>query len=324
MNYASFCEHFTRLLSEHASPGTRLLREKVRKNNDVRLDALIVTDPNMTGAPVIYLAPLYEYYTQGTTMDALCNTVLSGLKSELPVPENLITSLCDFETVRDRLVFRLISRERNQNFLKTVPWVPFLDLAVVFALHLGNRENQQISSVVHNQQAAFWGLSPDELYSVAKENSPRLNPAVLSDLEELLFGRLCASARDKRELSGQIFSPDREDPLFTPIYVLTNESGIYGASCMLYDNIIKDLADRTGSDLIILPSSIHEVLIIPAFSLSREACSRMIRDVNREEVPKEDILSDEPYLFSRSDRRGIIRWKSSCADKPETDGTENP
>ena len=319
MNYTSFCDHFTKMLSDRTAPETRLFREKIRKNNGVHLDALIVTDPKFAGAPVIYLAPLYEYYKNGTPMEALCKLVLSSLKSELPVPEPLIASLCDFEAVRGRLIFRLISREKNQAFLETVPWVPFLDLAVIFALHLGSRENQQITSIVRNRQAALWGMSPSELYAIAKENSPRMNPAILCDLETLLFGALGKKAKNKQEPSR-----NPEDSLLPPIYILTNESGIYGASCLLYDHITKDLADRIGPDLIILPSSIHEVLFIPFSSLSYESCCRLICDINRREVPEEDILSDKPYLFSGSDGRGIIRWESFCAGKPETDGTVNP
>lgn len=319
MNYTSFCEKFTALLSNCMIPEARLLREKIQKNNGVRLDALIISNPRFIGAPVIYLEPFYELYKCGASMEDLCSIVLSGLKGDPPVPETLVSALRDFEAVRDRLVFRLVSRVKNREFLETVPWVPFLDLAVIFALHLGNCGSQRISTVIHSRQAECWGTSPSELYSIAKENTPRVNPPVLSDLEELLFGKLCPTAKKEQK-----FCPDREDSLLTPVYVLTNESGIYGAACMLYDNIIKDFADRIGSDLIILPSSVHEVLLVPDFSFSCESCRRMVRNVNQNDVPMEDVLSDEVYLFSRTDSRGIIRWTSSCADTPETAETVNP
>lgn len=108
------------------------------------------------------------------------------------------------------------------------------------------------------------------------------------------------------------------------LHVLTNRRGIYGASCMLYRDIIKDFADQEGADVIILPSSIHEVLLFPDHLMFDHAfLCRTVQEINREDVPKEDVLSDRIYIFSRETGTIIPSPLFSC-HRPEPAGTESP
>lgn len=108
------------------------------------------------------------------------------------------------------------------------------------------------------------------------------------------------------------------------LHVLTNRRGIYGASCMLYRDIIKDFADQEGADVIILPSSIHEVLLFPDHLMFDHAfLCRTVQEINQEDVPKEDVLSDRIYIFSRETGTIIPSPLFSC-HRPEPAGTESP
>lgn len=108
------------------------------------------------------------------------------------------------------------------------------------------------------------------------------------------------------------------------LHVLTNRRGIYGASCMLYRDIIKDFADQEEADVIILPSSIHEVLLFPDHLMFDHAfLCRTVQEINREDVPEEDVLSDRIYIFSRETGTIIPSPLSSC-HKPEPAGTGSP
>ena len=87
-----------------------------------------------------------------------------------------------------------------------------------------------------------------------------------------------------------------------PLYVLSNSNGLYGASCMVYQNVLKDFADHLQADLILLPSSVHEVLLTPNLEdSSYEDLSSMVTSINRQEVSPEEQLSNQVYLFSRKD-----------------------
>ena len=312
MNYTSFCDYLLAALTDQLESGTTITKETIRKNNGVMLDALIIRLPNSASSPVIYLDSLYQTYKNGSSIQKIAQQITARLHAELPISQELAGYDRSLDAVRDRIVFRLISRKDNSDLLSDVPWVPILDLAVIFCIHFGVREETQITSVIHNQQAEAWNLSPSALYQIAKINTPRICPGMIRCLEDMLFG--CDQENNC------------EKPCNSPVptlYLLTNPSGIYGASCLLYEGIIKDFADRMESDLIILPSSIHEVLILTDdHEQDYHMFRNMVRHINANDVSKEDILSDELYLYRRGDT-DMIRWSSCSSDNIGRSGTEN-
>lgn len=96
--------------------------------------------------------------------------------------------------------------------------------------------------------------------------------------------------------------------------MLTNQKGLAGDGCILYPGILKDFADRTNNDVVILPSSIHEVLLLDLSEpVHFSELNKMIQMINRAEVPREDRLSNHVYLYSRtSDRITIPAGTSAC------------
>jgi len=84
-----------------------------------------------------------------------------------------------------------------------------------------------------------------------------------------------------------------------PMYILTNQKGINGASCMIYKDVIKEFAQLIKSDIYILPSSIHEIILIPLEgSEDKERFKRMVIDINSSQVPADEVLSDSVYMYS--------------------------
>lgn len=276
------------------------------------LDALILHMPDSDSAPIVYLNPLYSSYKNGSTLNDICHSVIAGLKAEAALPQEMIQYLLEPEAARSRIVYRLISRKQNEEFLKTVPWVPFLDLAVIFHIYLGTPGKTLITSVIHKKQASALGLSTKELFSLAKKNTPEFFPVVCDRLDKLIFG-----------WDSGLEDPDECGKILPDIYVLTNRSGINGAACLLYENKIKDLADRLGTDFFILPSSIHEVLLLPDSEHHCDELRDLVRSINRSEVPAEDVLSDEVYHFCRKSEPHFTVLNAGSHTE-HTAGTVNP
>lgn len=313
MNYSSFCDYLLAALMDQLEPGTSITKETIRKNNNVFLDALIIQIPDSVSAPVIYLESLYESYKAGTPIDKLAHLITARIQAELPLSTELVQNVQSLDAVHEKIAFRLISRKQNKALLSDVPWIPYLDLAVIFFLHLGTREDMQITSIIHDQQAQLWDLSPEDLYELAKVNTPRLYPCSFERLERMILGW------DKDESPFVPCNPD-----WPTIFILSNRAGVHGASCILYENAIKDFADRMKSDLIILPSSIHEVLLLTDdHTHPYEAYRSIVQHVNAEEISPEDILSDELYLYRRGSS-GLIKWIPCASDNAEPYGRENP
>ena len=313
MNYSSFCDYLLAALSSQLDADARITKEMIRKNNNVMLEAFIVRLPVSVSSPVIYLEPLYQSYKNGSSIEKIAQLIAARLKAELPFSLEMAACAHSLDTMRDKIALRLVSQKNNEALLHDVPWVPFLDLAVIFFLYLGTRDDKQITSVIHNHLAKSWNLSPDDLYEIAKINTPRIYPSTIRRLEDILLGW------------------DEDDHCLTPcdnslptLFVLSNQTGINGAACMLYENTIKNFAERIGSDFIILPSSIHEVLLLADdHTHDYEMFRDMVRCINMEDVPKEDVLSGEIYLYRRGECSEIIRWMPCGSDNTEPFGTES-
>lgn len=306
MTYSVFCSVLTLSLSACLEPGIRPVRDTIRKNNGVSHDVLILNRYGRSPSPVIYLEPLYEMYRSGSTVDAIVTSVLSRTKCRLPFSPEICLKSGDLDTVKDRIAFRLISKERNEELLASIPWIPFLDLSIVFFLSIESGSDSTVTALIPNHLLNSWGLSPSELFSIAKVNTPILFPSVISRIEDLIFEKV-----SRNETTS---SPETLPSPFpvSSLHVLTNSAGLYGAACMLYENEIKDFASLWEADVIILPSSIHEVLLMPDFQLyDYDGLSRMVTDINKAEVPEEDILSDHIYLYSRAESSFRI-WSSAC------------
>ena len=200
-------------------------------------------------------------------------------------------------------MFRMIHTASNQVLLSDVPHIPYLDLSIIFFLSLERTDTGQVTAMIHNSHARMWKVSARDLWRLARENTPREFPAEIQSMQELLqtmAGDTSQDACDPSLLELLLQSPSETIPL----YVLTNQTGLYGAACMIYQDILKDFAARLEKDLIVLPSSVHEVLLTPdSPDSSYEDLSNMVRTINTQEVPLEDQLSNQVYLYTRSDDR---------------------
>jgi hypothetical protein len=158
----------------------------------------------------------------------------------------------------------------------------------------------------------LWDVTLEELKALAVQNTEELFPASIKSMEEVLSGILSegvlGSSEENitEELSMQLF-PDSKNNAQPKMYILTNQKGINGASCLLYENVIRQFAQKINSDLYILPSSIHEIILIPNdISMNKETFTKMVEDVNRTQVAAEEVLSDHVYHYSRENDRILM------------------
>ena len=355
MHYSQFCSAILDALRKKTGSGTQFIRKTLRKNNGVCPDVLFVLPADSALGPVVYLEPLYDQYQKGIPMETICASVLSFLERRPPFPSSICQEILDPEFAKSRIAFRLVSQERNQELLEHIPWFPVHDLAMVFFICLDLDSADLVSALIHWPLLSAWNMDAGTLRSLAEENTPLLFPPVLTPLTDLLlpsvyggslFPDLAETERDM-ETTGSAAAAEiprdtepmaaakgletagsaaaAEIPADGPaLHVLTNRRGIYGASCMLYRDIIKDFADQEEADVIILPSSIHEVLLFPDHLMFDHAfLCRTVQEINREDVPEEDVLSDRIYIFSRETGTIIPSPLFSC-HRPEPAGTESP
>ena len=290
MTYKVFKETLLEELAGYFPPDTHISIHTIPKNNNISLEGLTILEEGYNIAPTIYIQEYYEQLQQGAEFLTVLKQILDTYYEYRPT-ENIDTSMfLDFELIQQQIVFKLIHYERNQNLLKDIPFVPFLDLAIVFYCLVATSTSGTATILIQNSHLRLWNTDITQIYALAKKNTSKLLPPHFEMLSNMLSNILPSSQEQIPLL----------DDLTFPIYILTNNQRFLGASCILYDDLISQLAQKLECDFYIIPSSIHEVLLIPSsIDMSQETFHEMICEVNETQLEPQDILSDHLYFYSR-------------------------
>ncbi|MBO5247017.1 MAG: hypothetical protein J6B28_07120 [Eubacterium sp.] len=291
--------HFTNTLCAQLLPlfseGTQINIQSIEKNNGVHMDALIIHEPNINISPTIYLEDYYQLYSDGMSIDELCHIIYDVfLEARLnhSINPEIFT---DYEQAKNNLTFQLLNYEKNKSRLSHIPHIRYLDLAIVFSCVFRMENAETASILIRTEHLELWNKSFDDVKKQAFDNTPRLLPAYIQPIMDVIQDLL----NKNHSLSAEFMLPLEEGA--PSLYVLTNETQTYGASCMLYPNLLAEFADELASDLYILPSSIHEVLLLPTTARdSDDELRHVVQTVNDNQLPLTQQLSDCVYYYSRA------------------------
>ncbi|MGN0341337.1 MAG: DUF5688 family protein [Roseburia sp.] len=293
MTYQLFKSYIREHMCNAFPEGTSVNIQSIQKNNDVFLDGLTIMESDCNVAPTIYLNDFYSDYCNGTTLEEIINHILNLYQSAKPDAPIDLSFFTDFEQVKNRIMFKLIHYEKNQVLLQDIPHFPYLDLAIVFYCLVESHSTGNATILIRNNHLALWDISADELYQHARRNTPRTLPPLCQPLTGMLMEMMC----DDTENAALSELQDAEN--IPPLFVLTNEKKSFGACALLYPDSLKQAATQLERDLYILPSSIHEVLLLPVDTqMSPDELSEMVREINRTQLEKEEVLSDHIYYYS--------------------------
>lgn len=294
LNYQDFLEEIKETIRENLEEPANIRITKVMKNNSVFLDGLSIMKENDNIAPSIYLNDFYQDYLKGEEFHKIISKILYMYENNKVASPINLEFFTEFGQVKEMIVAKLINYDKNLELLNDVPHIKILDLAIVFYCLISCDATGNATILIHNNHEKMWNVSTEELLGVARENNPKLLSANLKTMEEVLKEILT------EDLSEEINSLTDDSEDSTKMYVLTNDNKLHGAICMFYPHVLKNLSDKLERDLYILPSSIHEVIIIPVSGNHRvEELQAMVCEVNDTQVSKEEILSYEVYFYDR-------------------------
>lgn len=297
MTYGNFIESIKGLVGEKLGEKYKLAVEPLTKNNGVFLDGLSIRPLGSKVASVIYLNSYYDQVSAGMSVEEASDDIVGMVRRDVFAGSISGLELKDYEKVKPKIMFKVIQAEANGTMLGGVPHILFLDLAIVFYLFLEQNEAGQMTSMIHNSLMEVWQVDTAELWKTASVNTMAAFPAEIKPLGEVVAesARVCLKDIDDEEFMEELF--EYSTP---PLYVLTNRVGLHGAGCMIYNGVLKAFADSQEDDLVILPSSTHEVLLMPdKLADSYGRLRDMVMAVNQTEVLPEDQLSNQIYKYIR-------------------------
>ena len=288
-------EEFTAFMREKVQLvlGTDVIvvSKSVLKNNGTRLQGLEFFKETVRISPVIYLDGIYKEYERGRSM-ADCVREVCSLYTvnqwEKKKTEKIFHMICSWEESRTKIYPILLPYEKNRELLKNVIHKKYLDLALCSCLTLEDEERNNMSVRVTKGILQQWEISEEDLFRQAYENMQTAGYHIINMMQII---KECGF--------------EGEMPA-TNMFVLTNRKQLYGAAGILETDLLKGFSDRIGKNLFILPSSIHEVILIPDEGRFGESLLKeMIMDVNENVLQEEDFLADHAYYFDRA--KGEVR-----------------
>lgn len=204
--------------------------------------------------------------------------------------------LSDYRKMKGRLFIRLCNREKDAERLEDMVHRDFLDFAIVPYIDLSHITGFPAAGAIPHGMASGLGIQEEGVIADAMENSPKLKPVKIRKLSVLM-----------EELMDSLTGIETPvESLDSGLSVITNEDISYGAAAALYPGVLEKMAEEKGTDLLLIPSSVHEFLVLTEDRiLTKEELVTLIRDVNRDEVADSDILSNHLYRFDR--KTGEIR-----------------
>lgn len=294
MEYKEFVEYIKMNAGYIAGEGGNITINHVIKNNGCEMDGLVIMGKGKDIAPTIYLDSFYELYTNGENIKNIIRqieVIYEQNKNNVTFDVNILKH---FDTIKDKIVYKVVNYRSNEKLLEQVPHKRILDLAVVFYCLLDNEYGRSATALIYNNNLKNWNVTIDDVYKAALKNTPDLLHSKISSMAALF--EKCGVNVDGEEV-------DLKDYVPSDMYVLTNESKLNGAACILYENVLYDFAQKLGADLYILPSSVHEVILLPKLSMfEKDELVNMVKEVNTEGVAADEVLSDHVYEYNRTER----------------------
>ena len=294
MEYKEFVEYIKMNAGYIAGEGGNITINHVIKNNGCEMDGLVIMEKGKDIAPTIYLDSFYELYTNGENIKNIIRqieVIYEQNKNNVTFDVNILKH---FDTIKDKIVYKVVNYRSNEKLLEQVPHKRILDLAVVFYCLLDNEYGRSATALIYNNNLKNWNVTIDDVYKAALKNTPDLLHSKISSMAALFEN--CGVNVDGEEV-------DLKDYVPSDMYVLTNESKLNGAACILYENVLYDFAQKLGADLYILPSSVHEVILLPKLSMfEKDELVNMVKEVNTEGVAADEVLSDHVYEYNRTER----------------------
>ena len=251
----------------------------------MRRTGIFLEAPGEGACPVIYLEGPYERLCRGQEFAEVSGEVWGIYLSHAGKEPLDREEFMDWGRAKKKVSVRLVHYGKNREMLKTVPHRRFLDLAEVYYFTTGMDGGEGSAALITDGQMGCWGICRRDLEGAAYENHKRNGGTSIQSMDEVI-GELLGTG------IGGGCGPMQ-------MYVATNRWKLGGASSMLFADEFRWLAQELGSDLYILPSSIHEVLLLPESAGSPEELAGIVREVNRTQVLPEERLSDNVYLYER-------------------------
>lgn len=302
MKYQEFVCAIEKEMNQKLEGGVKARQYTAVKNNGKVKRGILMESPGVN-VSTIYLEEYYQRSLDGEPMDALIQDILEFYRIVKCEKSWNTDGIEHYDAIQDKIVFKLIHTEKNRTLLREIPHMELLDLSIVFYALLDVNSQGTATMTVNNEHLRCWNVTKEELLTLARRNVKKLLPAELFTMQQAVDEVLLSSPGEKKNLlKGSL--DDRDDFM----YVLSNPIRSFGAACIAYPEVLDMAGQVLGEDYYVLPSSVHEVVLVPeSKGMDPDEMNAMVMEINETQVADEEILSNHAYLYKRDVRKLIMQ-----------------
>lgn len=277
-----------------AMPGAIISREQISKLQGESYEGFTVrSEGSMTGV-VLNMEAMYERLEAGTDYNQILSDMLDIVDdNSTSVSHGIVDFLSDYSQVKENLTVDLVGQAQNEDRLSDIPHYDMEDLSLIYRVDVSDRvqnDGGRATVLVTNQMLERYGITPEQLHQDALENTSRKEPLIITSLGNVLLGLIGKDIDiGKARNSG--------------LYVSSNLSMMYGAATIAYPDFAEKAAKQLEGDFFILPSSVHEVLLLKDDGrIDFRDLEEMVSDINVAQVAPEERLSNRVYHYDSREK----------------------
>lgn len=315
INFKSFTQIILSYLKDRLGENYTVVAHNVKKNNGIELTGIVISRSGCNASPTFYLDGIYHQDITEEEVRQEAERIYNQFQKTEVKEELDFSYFLDYQKIKEKLAVKLVNAKKNKELLKEIPHKLFLDLALVVYYPVKDLPFEGKATVlIYHTHREQWGIDEEELLETAIGNTPGLFPEKIESMDHVMkqiitaeLGKsfnneeLCKLGISEEEWADILMLSNRKNgKRKIPMYVLSNRQKLYGAVCMLYSDVLKNFAAKIDQDCYILPSSIHEVILVPADAASGgEELREIVTDINRTQVAEEEVLADSVYYYNR-------------------------
>lgn len=297
LNYLEFIEEIKTNIQAVLGGDAILSTKEITKNNGVTYIGLLIQKEEDNVIPTIYMESYYREYLKGKGVGEITNSVLALYEKSRHRDRMDMEFFNEYEKVKDKIAYKLVHLENNWELLQQVPYIPYLNLAIVFYYICEDEVFGRGTILIRKEHMDKWNIDVNGLYEQAEQNMVRLLPYEWKNMEQIIEEMM---GKENYEREKNLWQDEGDSAM----YVLTNCTKIFGAACILYRGLLEEIYQKLGRNFFILPSSVHEVIVIPQVGFeSAQRLLHMVTEVNRTQVHDEEVLANSVYYYNKEKKR---------------------
>ena len=228
--------------------------------------------------------------------------------------------MMSFDDIKDSVICKVVNTDNNKDKLEGKPQEKIEDMTIMFATAIAQKEGERLTLPITNEMMNDMGIDQAQLKEAAFANISEQNYSFKSMRDVLIDSMFPDGVPENDPFIEMMLPPESPD---MQMYVLSNECNVNGAAEIFNKKAMDEIADKLGGDFIVLPSSVHETIVLPyKEDMEPAMLESMVQEINEGVLNENDKLSDHVFQYDSKEHE-LVRMDKMESRQKEKDNSKN-